>query len=80
MEQTELICKFFQDQLQLKEGTMNVDTPLIELGLDGFSIVNLMVQFEEQFSVTFDDEDLLKFSCVRDIVEKMETMGGNEKC
>ena len=52
------------------EETANLFT---DLGLDSISILRIIISTEELFKVDFDDTDLRKFKCVKDVVDYIET-------
>ncbi len=53
------------------------DTDLLEYGLDSMTCVEMVVNLEEEFGITVDEEDLLvenmsTISKIKDLVEKYE--------
>ena len=53
------------------------DTELLEYGLDSMTCVEMVVNLEEEFGITVDEEDLLvenmsTISKIKDLVEKYE--------
>lgn len=50
-----------------------------DLGLDSISILRIVISIEETLKVDFDDADLKKFKCVKDVVDYIETYLNKEK-
>ena len=53
------------------------DTDLLEYGLDSMTCVEMVVNLEEEFGITVDEEDLLvenmsTISKIKDLIEKYE--------
>lgn len=43
---------------QYCSGPLNPDTDLFEIGLNSFNAVNVLVELEKYYKITFDDEEL----------------------
>lgn len=43
---------------QYCSGSLNPDTDLFEIGLNSFNAVNVLVELEKYYKITFDDEEL----------------------
>ena len=67
MEHSDLICSLIAEKMRFK-GKVTSHTSLSELGLDAMDLVSLMVLIEDQTGFTFDDEQMLSFCCVQDII------------
>ena len=58
---------------------LNDDIRLIEdLGMDSLALMNLVLDIEDEFDISFDDGDLLfenfnRIGDLRDIIEKLES-------
>ena len=63
---------------------LNDDMRLIEdLGMDSLALMNLVLDIEDEFDISFDDGDLLfenfnRIGDLRDIIEKLESEKTNE--
>lgn len=63
---------------------LNDDMLLIEdLGMDSLRLMNLVLDIEDEFGISFDDGDLLfenfnRIGDLRDIIEKLESEKNNE--
>lgn len=43
------------------------------MGLSSFDVVEIVVEFEDEFGIEISDRDIGKFVCVKDIVDYLET-------
>lgn len=60
------------DQLGVSEDKVTMDASLVDtLGADSLDIVELVMAFEEEFSIEIPDEAAEKISTVADIVEQI---------
>lgn len=60
------------DQLGVDESKVTMDASLVDtLGADSLDIVELVMAFEEEFSIEIPDEAAEKISTVADIVEQI---------
>ena len=63
---------------------LNDDMRLIEdLGMDSLALMNLVLDIEDEFGISFDDVNLLfenfnRIGDLRDIIEKLESEKNNE--
>lgn len=62
--------------LNVDTETVNVDTPLHDLGFDSLSFVDLLVSIEKQFKITLMETDLRKddFKNIATLSERIESM------
>ena len=49
--------------------TINATSEFEELGLDSMDRVQLLFDAEETFGVTFEDDEVKDFHCVKDIID-----------
>lgn len=47
-----------------------------DLGLSSFDLVSIVAEFEERFSISVEDRDLMNFVTVKDIIEYLEEKTG----
>ncbi|SFF39705.1 Phosphopantetheine attachment site [Paenibacillus algorifonticola] len=61
-----------KEQLQLQEDVAP-DYELASYGMDSFASMNLVVAFETNFNIVFEDEELLfeNFATVQDMVDRI---------
>jgi len=45
------------------------DTPFTSIGMDSYDVVDFMLNVEEKFGITADDEVILSMNCIRDVEE-----------
>ena len=61
------------DQLGVEADEVNIDSTFIDdLGADSLDIVELIMAFEEEFSIEIPDEIAEKMKAVKDAVEYIE--------
>jgi len=76
MEHTDLILSIIAENMRLRIA-VHPESTLEELGFDKMDVVELLVKIEEKLDVTFDDDDMLSFKCVQDIINAVDSVGGN---
>lgn len=65
----EILRDFFDDEsIVIDENSAAKDVE----GWDSLANVQIMLSIEEEFGVTFDLDDMVKFKCIGDIVECIE--------
>ncbi len=52
------LCQFIRDNLVAKNVTVEATTPLKQLGLDSFSIIEIVLFIERQYGLALPDEAL----------------------
>lgn len=66
---SEILRDFFDDEsIVIDENSAAKDVE----GWDSLANVQIMLSIEEEFGVTFDLDDMVKFKCIGDIVECIE--------
>lgn len=69
----EKIKKILCDQLDIEEDSISMDSNIIDdLKADSLDIVDLIMSMEEEFDISFSDDDIDKFKTVGDIVHYIE--------
>ena len=69
-----------QEQEQVLEGLKKVvngkevtlESNLKELGLDSLDVVDMLMDLEEKFGIEFENEEMMAFQVVNDIVKVIE--------
>lgn len=70
LEQIRAILKEYVD---VPEGDINVESTLqLDLGLNSLDVVNLVVEFEEQFGIEIKDDDIRSFITIGDMMEYIQ--------
>ena len=70
MESTDRIKKIIIDRLGVDESKITENSSFIDdLGADSLDIVDLVMAFEEEFSVEIPDEDMEKMKTVGDVIK-----------
>jgi acyl carrier protein len=65
-----LIAKFaLEPGITLEPGTLATDPTLESLGFDSLAIVKLVTAMEGEFGVELDEEEVLEYTTVGDLVE-----------
>lgn len=65
-----IVLELSEDEVEAIE----LDTDLLELGLDSMTCVEVVVNLEEEFGITVDEEDLLveNMSSIQQLIELVE--------
>jgi len=70
MESRDRIKKIIVDRLEIDESKVTENSSFIDdLGADSLDIVDLIMAFEEEFSVEIPDEDMEKMKTVGDVIK-----------
>ena len=68
------VKKIIVEQLGVDEDEVTSDASFVDdLGADSLDTVELVMAFEEEFSIEIPDEDAEKITCVKDVVSYIET-------
>ena len=51
---------------------VTLESNLKELGLDSLDVVDMLMDLEEKFGIEFDNEEMMAFTVVNDIVAAIE--------
>ena len=51
---------------------VSLESNLKELGLDSLDVVDMLMDLEEKFGIEFDNEEMMAFAVVNDIVVAIE--------
>ena len=69
-EVLEKVRKIIADKLGVDESEVVEDAALIDdLGADSLDLVDLVMDFEEEFGIKIEDEELEKVKTVKDVVD-----------
>lgn len=70
----ERITTLLEENLQISKSEINETQDLLELGMTSLSFVQIIVAFENEFDIEFDDDDFNaeKFKNVNDFVFYIE--------
>ncbi len=64
------VIEFIASKIEdVDASVINAASEFEELGLDSMDRVQLLFDAEEEFGVTFDDEEVKDFHCVKDIID-----------
>ena len=56
----------------VKGKEVSLESNLKELGLDSLDVVDMLMDLEEKFGIEFDNEEMMAFTVVNDIVSAIE--------
>ena len=56
----------------VKGKEVTLDSNLKELGLDSLDVVDMLMDLEEKFGIEFENEEMMAFAVVNDIVSAIE--------
>ena len=56
----------------VKGKEVSLESNLKELGLDSLDVVDMLMDLEEKFGIEFDNEEMMAFTVVNDIVAAIE--------
>ncbi len=74
MSMTEKINKVLaKSTSNLKLSKSNMDKTIKELGLDSLELMEIIVQIEEEFKITLDDEKLVNLKTPNDLIKLVES-------
>lgn len=66
----EKVIEFIASKVEdVDASTISAASEFEELGLDSMDRVQLLFDAEETFGVTFEDDDVKDFHCVKDIID-----------
>ena len=69
------VCKIVGDQLNKKPENLSAQTSFKEdLNVDSLDVVEIVMALEEFFDVEIDDEEVLKFNTIGDVVKYIESL------
>ncbi len=69
------VCKIVGDQLNKKSENLSAQTSFKEdLNVDSLDVVEIVMALEEFFDVEIDDEEVLKFNTIGDVVKYIESL------
>jgi acyl carrier protein len=57
---------------KVKKHDITADAKLKELGIDSLELLSIVVELEDSFSVTFEDDELSKLETVGDVISTIE--------
>ena len=60
------------NKLLVKGKEVSLESNLKELGLDSLDVVDMLMDLEEKFGIEFDNEEMMAFTVVNDIVAAIE--------
>lgn len=64
-------------ELLLKHLKVNIDevaetTPIRELGVDSLDLMEILMDVEEEYNITFSNEELLSFKTLGDLISTLD--------
>ena len=69
----EKIVGIIANQLQVDPSRISEDTDIVEeLGADSLDIVEMLMELEQNFSITIPDEEIIRFKTPNDILNYVE--------
>ncbi len=69
----EKLRKILAEQLDIEESEIEMNSRVVDdLGADSLDIVDLVMSVEEEFDISFEDEQIEKFETMADIVNCIE--------
>lgn len=70
----EKIIEILEGFTEVEKEKMNKDSKLVaDLGLNSLDIVNIVVEFEDEFDIEIPDEDIREFQTIQNILDYLET-------
>ncbi len=70
----EKVKNIIADKLGVEPTSINEDSSFIDdLGADSLDVVDIVMAFEDEFGIKVEDEELEKFSTVKDVVEYIKS-------
>lgn len=69
----EKIVEIIANQLHIDPSKISGDTDVVEeLGADSLDIVEMLMELEQNFSITIPDEEIIRFKTPNDILNYVE--------
>lgn len=69
----EKICELLAEKFDVEASTLTKETKIKEdLKADSLDIVELMMELEDKFDITIEDEDAMQLSTIGDIIKYIE--------
>lgn len=76
----EKVIKIIADQLATKTDKISATSVLVDdLGADSLDVVEMVMSLEDEFHVTFQDDQYEKIKTVSDVVEYVKTAKAEKK-
>jgi acyl carrier protein len=76
MNTLEKVQELIAKQLNIPVDTVTADKEIVkDLGADSLDVVELLMNLEEEYSVSIPDEEAIKIKTVGDIVTAIENIG-----
>jgi len=70
----EKVKNIIADKLGVEASSINENSSFIDdLGADSLDVVDIVMAFEDEFGIKVEDEELEKFSTVKDVVNYIKT-------
>lgn len=70
----EKIIEILEGFTEVEKEKMNKDSKLVaDLGLNSLDVVNIVVEFEDEFDIEIPDEDIREFQTIQNILDYLET-------
>ncbi|WP_456399691.1 acyl carrier protein [Mesoaciditoga sp.] len=70
----EKVKNIISDKLGVEASSISEDSSFIDdLGADSLDVVDIVMAFEDEFGIKVEDEDLEKFSTVKDVVNYIKS-------
>jgi len=70
MNTIEKVQEIFAKKVKIEK--LNPTIELRELGLDSLDLVELMMDIEEEFKIEFDNDEMVGFKTIQDVVKAIE--------
>lgn len=75
----EKVINIIAEQLGANAATITPETDIAnDLGADSLDIAELMIAFEEEFSIDIDESEAQNIATVGDVIKHIEAVAGNE--
>ena len=69
----EKVKELLASQLNISQDKITLDSKVVEdLGADSLDMIEMLMTMEEEFGISIPDEDAVKLSTVKDIVNYIE--------
>jgi acyl carrier protein len=65
---------WFGTRIEVEPGTIRLDTPVRDFGVDSLDVVELVMEAEERFGITVSDEDAERVETVADWLRLIERL------
>lgn len=77
MELQEVVFEAISHEIPSLAGTISLDTPLEELGIDSIKAITILFELEDKFNIEIPNDIFDSIQNVNDIIQQLEKLTGD---